>query len=107
MLTAIIVAAGSSQRMGFDKLFARLGEKPVIAHTLDAFERAECVDEIILVAREDRRTELEELVRRAGLKKVRQVAPGGVHRQDSVRAGLNLLAPEARFVAVHDAARPL
>lgn len=107
MLTAIIVAAGSSQRMGFDKLFAPLGDKPVVAHTLEAFEGAACVDEIILVCRKDRMAELQELVRRAGLKKIRQVAPGGAHRQDSVRVGLNLLAPEVRYVAVHDAARPL
>ena len=107
MLTAIIVAAGSSQRMGFDKLFAVLGGKTVIAHTLDAFERAECVQEIILVGREDRLTELQEIVRGAELRKVRHVIAGGVQRQDSVRAGLNMLAPEASYVAVHDAARPL
>jgi 2-C-methyl-D-erythritol 4-phosphate cytidylyltransferase len=107
MLTAIIVAAGSSNRMGFDKLFAQLGDKPVIAHTLDAFERAKCVDEIILVGRGDRLAALQELVRRAEGTKVRHVVSGGVHRQDSVRAGLNLLAPDARYVAVHDAARPL
>lgn len=107
MLTAIIVAAGSSHRMGFDKLFALLGDRPVIAHTLAAFERTECVDEIILVGREDRLSELQELVRRAEGKKVRHVVSGGVHRQDSVRAGLNLIAPAARYVAVHDAARPL
>lgn len=107
MLTAIIVAAGSSQRMGFDKLFALLGDKPVVAHTLDAFDRTECVDEIILVGRADRLAELQELVRQAGLRKVRHVIPGGEHRQDSVRAGLNALNPAARYVAVHDAARPL
>jgi 2-C-methyl-D-erythritol 4-phosphate cytidylyltransferase len=107
MLSAIIVAAGSSQRMGFDKLFALLGDKPVVAHTLEAFERTECVDEIILVGRDDRLAELQELVRRADLKKVRHVVTGGVHRQDSVRIGLNLLARDARYVAVHDAARPL
>ncbi|HEX7517014.1 MAG TPA: 2-C-methyl-D-erythritol 4-phosphate cytidylyltransferase [Chthoniobacterales bacterium] len=107
MLTAIIVAAGSSQRMGFDKLFALLGDKPVVAHTLQAFECAECVDEIILVGRDDRLAELQELVRRAEFKKVRHVVSGGVRRQDSVRAGLNLLAPAALYVAVHDAARPL
>jgi 2-C-methyl-D-erythritol 4-phosphate cytidylyltransferase len=106
MLTAIIVAAGSSQRMGFDKLFAPLGGKPVIAHTLDAFERAECVDEIILVSRDHRLADLQDLVRRAELKKVRHIVSGGAHRQDSVRAGLNLLASGARYVAVHDAARP-
>jgi 2-C-methyl-D-erythritol 4-phosphate cytidylyltransferase len=107
MLSAIIVAAGSSQRMGFDKLFALLGGKPVVAHTLDAFERADCIDEIILVGRVDRLGELLELVRDAKLKKVSHVVPGGVHRQDSVRVGLGLLAPDSRYVAVHDAARPL
>jgi 2-C-methyl-D-erythritol 4-phosphate cytidylyltransferase len=107
MLSAIIVAAGSSQRMGFDKLFALLRDTPVVAHTLEAFEGTECVDEIILVGREDRLAELQELVRHADLKKVRHVVTGGVHRQDSVRIGLNLLARDARYVAVHDAARPL
>ena len=106
MLTAIIVAAGSSRRMGFDKLFALLGGEPVIAHTLNAFERADCVDEIILVGRVERLPELQEFVRRAESRKVRHVVAGGQHRQDSVRAGLNLLAPGVRYVAVHDAARP-
>jgi 2-C-methyl-D-erythritol 4-phosphate cytidylyltransferase len=106
MLTAIIVAAGSSQRMGVDKLFALLGGKPVIAHTLNAFERTDCVDEIILVGRAERLPELQELVRHAESRKVRHVVAGGQHRQDSVRVGLNLLAPGARYVAVHDAARP-
>jgi 2-C-methyl-D-erythritol 4-phosphate cytidylyltransferase len=107
MLSAIIVAAGSSQRMGFDKLFALLGDKPVVVHTLLAFEGAECVDEVILVGRDDRLAELQELVRRAEFKKVRHVVSGGVHRQDSVRAGMDLLASDASYVAVHDAARPL
>lgn len=107
MLSAIIVAAGSSQRMGFDKLFAVLGGKPVVVHTLHAFEGAECVDEIILVGRDDRLAELQELVIGAGLKKVRHVVSGGVHRQDSVRAGIDLLASDSSYIAVHDAARPL
>jgi 2-C-methyl-D-erythritol 4-phosphate cytidylyltransferase len=106
MLSAIIVAAGSSRRMGFDKLFALLGGKPVIAHTLNALERTDCVNEIILVGRVERLPELQELVRCADSRKVRHVVAGGQHRQDSVRAGLNLLAPGARYVAVHDAARP-
>ena len=107
MLSAIIVAAGSSRRMGFDKLFALLGGKPVLAHSLSAFERADCVDEIILVGRAERLAELQELVRCAQSRKVRHVVAGGQHRQDSVRAGLNLLASGVRYVAVHDAARPL
>ena len=107
MLTAIIVAAGASQRMGFDKLLALLGDKPVLAHTLDAFERTGCVDEIILVARVERVHEFQELVRQVESKKVREVISGGTRRQDSVRAGLERISPEASYVAVHDAARPL
>ena len=107
MLSAIIVAAGSSQRMGFDKLLALLGDKPVLAHTLGAFENTDCVSEIILVGQAERVRDLEELVRRNEFQKVRAVVPGGRQRQDSVRAGLERLAPEARYVAVHDAARPL
>ena len=105
MLTAIIVAAGSSERMGFDKLFAPLAGKPVIAHTIDAFERTECVAEIILVGREDTLAELRKLV--GPQTKVKKIVPGGAQRQDSVRTGLDNADPKNHFIAVHDAARPL
>jgi 2-C-methyl-D-erythritol 4-phosphate cytidylyltransferase len=107
MLTAIIVAAGSSQRMGFDKLFATIAGKPLIAHTLQAFERAISVNEIIVVAREDRHDEIRKISQAGNFKKVRSVIAGGERRQDSVRAGLNRLNVDAKYVAVHDAARPL
>jgi 2-C-methyl-D-erythritol 4-phosphate cytidylyltransferase len=107
MLTAVIVAGGSSQRMGFDKLLALLGDKPVLAHTIEAFERTDSVKEIILVARAERVAEFQELVRQSDFKKVRRVVAGGMHRQDSVRAGLEGLDASADYVAVHDAARPL
>jgi 2-C-methyl-D-erythritol 4-phosphate cytidylyltransferase len=107
MLSAIIVAAGSSQRMGFDKLLALLGDKPVLAHTIDAFERTDSVEEIILVARAERVAEFQELVRQSDFKKVCRVVAGGKHRQDSVRAGLESLDASANYIAVHDAARPL
>ena len=107
MLSAIIVAAGSSQRMGFDKLFALLADKPVISHTLDAFERTDCIDEIVLVGRAEQLTKLQKLVADTGLKKVRHIISGGTHRQDSVRAGLDRLGSTTDYVAVHDAARPL
>jgi 2-C-methyl-D-erythritol 4-phosphate cytidylyltransferase len=107
MLTTILVAAGDSCRMGFDKLFATIADKPVIAHTIRAFELCGCVDEIIVVAREDRRAEIKALVRDEKFQKVRSVIPGGKHRQDSVRAGLDQLEATARYVAIHDAARPL
>jgi 2-C-methyl-D-erythritol 4-phosphate cytidylyltransferase len=107
MLTAIIVAAGDSRRMGFDKLFAAIAGKPVIAHTIRAFERASAVGEIIIVAREDRHAEIKTIVRDENFKKVCSVIAGGKHRQDSVRAGLGHLEAATTYVAVHDAARPL
>ena len=107
MLTAIIVAAGDSRRMGFDKLFAAIAGKPVIAHTIHAFERASSVDEIIVVARENRHEEIKAIVRDENVVKVQSIIPGGRQRQDSVRAGLDHLDSFARYVAVHDAARPL
>ena len=105
MLSAIIVAAGSSQRMGFDKLFALLGDKTVVAHSINAFEQTPSVNEIVLVGRNERLRELEEIVKDQGFAKVRKVIPGGERRQDSVRAGL--AEAHGEFVAVHDAARPL
>lgn len=105
MLSAIIVAAGSSERMGFDKLFALVSGKPVIAYTIAAFEEAKCVDEIILVGRADSLGELEKVINRSG--KVKEIVAGGAERSDSVRAGLQNVDSKTDFVAVHDAARPM
>jgi 2-C-methyl-D-erythritol 4-phosphate cytidylyltransferase len=105
MLSAIIVAAGSSTRAGFDKLLAKIGGRSVIQHTVAAFENAECVTEIIVVCRD---TEpMRDLIGSAHFTKVRAVVRGGERRQDSVQAGLKELTENSEFVAVHDAARPL
>jgi 2-C-methyl-D-erythritol 4-phosphate cytidylyltransferase len=77
----------------------------VIEHTVDAFERAPSVAEILIVTREDRLREFEKLMGKRT--KVRAVVAGGEHRQDSVWAGLQRLDPQTKYVAVHDAARPL
>lgn len=107
MLTAIIVAAGSSRRAGFDKLFAPLAGKPVIAHSLASFDICECVDAIVIVGRADRLAEITEIARVAAPRKVRAIVAGGEHRQDSVRRGLDQVDAGAQFVAIHDGARPL
>ena len=107
MLTAIIVAAGHSRRMGFDKLFAMLDGKPVVAQTIAVFERTSCVDDIILIGRKDRLRELKEIVHTNDFKKIGHVIAGGDERQDSVRSGLKLLKAKTPYVAVQDAARPL
>jgi len=93
--------------MGFDKLFAPIAGKPVIAHTLRAFENAPSVSEIVIVSREDRHEAIRELVRTEGFKKVSAIVAGGEHRQDSVQCGLKSVNQKAQYVAVHDAARPL
>jgi 2-C-methyl-D-erythritol 4-phosphate cytidylyltransferase len=107
VLSAILVAGGSSQRMGFDKLFAVIAGEPVIAHPIRAFERATSVGEIVVVARENRHDEIRKISRDRGFKKVLSIVPGGERRQDSVRAGLDRINHDAKYVAVHDAARPL
>ena len=105
MLSAIIVAAGSSERMGFDKLFALVSGKPVIAHTVAAFENTACVDEIILVGRAESLGELGKAIGKPT--KVKQIVAGGAERSDSVRAGLDHVDLKSDFIAVHDAARPM
>lgn len=107
MLNAILVAAGDSRRMGFDKLFAAIAGEPVIAHTIRAFQRARCVDQIIVVSREDRDDKIKAIVLEQSFNKVQSVVRGGKHRQDSVRAGLTELDSAVQYVAIHDAARPL
>ena len=60
--TAVIVAAGSATRMrGVDKIMADLDGEPVIAHTIRSFERVRCIDEIVVVAREDRLEQMRKL----------------------------------------------
>jgi len=105
MLTAIIVAAGSSKGVGFDKLFSKLGDRSVLEHALAAFEKAKSVSEIIVVCRDPKL--VQDAINRARGRKVRAVVRGGERRQDSVQAGLKELAENSEFVAVHDAARPL
>ena len=107
MVAAIIVAAGSSRRMGFDKLAAPLAGRTVLARSVAAFEKVGEIGEIVLVARRDRMAEFRELCEREGFFKVRDVIPGGEERHLSVWNGLRWAAPRAEWVAVHDAARPL
>src|SRR5204863_251167 len=80
MLTAIIVAAGSSKRVGFDKLFSKLGDRSVLEHALAAFEEAESVSEIIVVCRDPKL--VQDAINRAGGRKVRAVVRGGERRRD-------------------------
>jgi 2-C-methyl-D-erythritol 4-phosphate cytidylyltransferase len=105
MTSAVIVAAGASRRMGFDKLAASLAGLPVAVRSLIAFQGAAEIGCIILVAGDDLLAVLGDL--EALAPKLVAVVPGGDLRHRSVLAGLRATPPDAGWVAVHDAARPL
>ncbi len=106
-VTAIIVAAGKSQRMGGrDKMRTLLAGKPVLLRTIEAFEKCPAVNRIVVVLNKQNLEYGKEMVRRWGWSKVAAVCPGGERRQDSVLAGLKL-AGECDWVIIHDGARPL
>lgn len=106
MTSVVIVAAGSSRRMGFNKLLAPLAGEPVLRRTLGMFQQCDSVDEIIVVAGDAVRTEIDVWLK-SGLSKVVKVIAGGTERHLSVHAGLQALNPACDIVAVHDGARPL
>lgn len=104
---AVIVAAGSSRRMGgVEKVFALLGGKPVLARVVDVFQRCNPIDQIIIVVSQQNLKSGQQLVAEQGWSKVTAVCPGGERRQDSVVAGLGRLS-HCSWVVVHDGARPL
>lgn len=106
--TAVIVAAGSATRMqGIDKIMANLAGEPVIVHTVRAFENAECIDEIVVVARQDRLEEVQKVLQSGGFSKLTAVVPGGETRMDSVEAGLKAADRNSTLVAIQDGARPM
>ncbi len=109
MTSAIILAGGSSRRMGegVDKLMIRAAGLPLLAHALLAFEHCPDVDEIVLVSREDRKAICQELAREHRIAKLACVTTGGVERQDSVWCGLQAMAKNSDIVLIHDGARSL
>ena len=104
MFCAVIVAAGSSRRAGFDKLAALLDGVPVLRRSVDAFVAAGAA--AVVVVCPVSRWEETGLAAAAFPVPVLRV-DGGAERQDSVKRGLETLPAETRMVAVHDGARPL
>ena len=105
-LVAVIVAAGSCRRLGFDNLFAPLAGRPLIAHSLAAFAACADVDHIVLVCAQERMPDFQAVAET--FPKVQNVVAGGKERVDSVLCGIGAFSgPRPIFVAVHDGARPL
>lgn len=106
MVTAIIVGAGRSRRMGLDKLFAPIVGRPVIEHSIAAYQACGGIDRMVLVVHAEKLEAVRKLAE--GYGKVEAVVPGGEERHLSVWIGLQAVeAATSSFVAIHDAARPL
>lgn len=108
-VVVIVPAGGRGTRMGADlpKQYLPVGGRPLLWHTLAAFERSSWVDRLILVLRPDdmdlcRREVLEP----GGFAKVQRLVGGGAERHASVRAGLEESDAADEVVLVHDAVRP-
>ena len=107
-ITAIVLAAGKSQRMNSDvqKQYMIIRGKPVLYYSLKAFSDS-TVDDIVIVTGEGERELVQRtIVDRYGFHKVKAVIAGGKERYDSAYAGL-LACEESDYVLIHDAARPM
>ncbi len=108
MIYGIVVAAGKSERIGakVDKAFLSLGTQPVLAYSLQAYERCADIDGVILVVRRDRVEAARGLAQLFGCSKVVKIIAGGATRHTSVANGIAALDDEVSVVSVHDGARP-
>lgn len=108
-VSAVIVAAGGSVRMGIadSKQFIPLLDKPAIEYTLKAFQKCYLIKEIIIVCREQDVDRINKLVNQNGFTKVSKVVLGGSSRSASVRNGIKSANEKAKYFAIHDGARPL
>ena len=107
-VSAVIVSAGNSTRMGgINKQFLEINDIPVIAHTINAFDNLDVINEIVVVTRECDIDYVVSLIEKYNFKKVSSVVPGGETRQLSVYNGVINTSDSADYVAIHDGARPL
>lgn len=110
MNIAVVFAGGAGIRMGagLSKQFIEINGRPVLAHTLDLFQRHPAIDGIYLVCNPAFRDRTEELVKRFSLSKVCRLVDGGATAQDSIYAGLQAVAadyPPETIVLLHNGIR--
>ena len=106
--TAVIVAAGKGKRMGTEisKQFLPLRGKEILTHTVEKFEAAKHIRDIILVTGQDSLQDVRDMVQEYNWKKVVSVVAGGKERQDSVWNGLQAVSADTEIVLIHDGVRP-
>ena len=106
---AVLAAAGSGERLGADrpKAFVRLGDRPLLAESLERLDASGWIDAIVVAAPPGWEEPAILLAEELGCGKVSACVAGGATRVDSVRAGVAEVPSHAAVIAVHDAARPL
>ena len=104
--SVVVVAAGSSTRMGTDKLLLELGGKPILAHTLTALNSCGAVDEIVVVTRQELLDRVAAMKSEYMLSKLNKIVLGGSTRTESALAGVSETDPRAKIICIHDGARP-
>ena len=106
--TAVIVAAGKGRRMGTEvsKQFLPLCGKEILAHSVEKFEKAEKIRDIVLVTGEDSLQDVRDMAQEYSWKKITSVVAGGKERQDSVWNGLQAVSADTEIVLIHDGVRP-
>ncbi len=105
-VSVIIVCGGTSSRMnGIDKMFAEIGDIPVAARSIMAFEKCDAVKSIVIVTKADSVLKMQQMCDKYGFSKVFDIVEGGDCRQRSVANGL-LRVVDDGIVLIHDGARP-
>ena len=104
----IILASGTGSRYGADipKQFVKIAGKTILEHTIEVFERAEKINEIIIVITPEYRMMAEELLLKNNYKKVTKLLNGGEIRKESSYIGISSIDDEEANVLIHDCARP-
>jgi 2-C-methyl-D-erythritol 4-phosphate cytidylyltransferase len=106
---AVVLAGGTGTRVGLSipKQLIKIAGKPIIEHTIAAFEASPLIDEIIVLMAPGHLDPVRAIVQGGGYAKVTQIVEGGVTRNDSTGRALEALGTEECNVLFHDAVRPL
>jgi 2-C-methyl-D-erythritol 4-phosphate cytidylyltransferase len=109
VVAAVLAAAGTGERLGADrpKAFVRLGDRPLLAESLERLEESSWVEAIVIAAPPGWEEPAILLAEELGCGKVFACVTGGATRAESVRIALAEVPEDAAVIVVHDAARPL
>ena len=106
---AVVLAGGTGTRLGLGipKQLLKIAGKPIIEHTLAVFEAAPEIDEIIVLMASGHVAEAQQIVDKAGFRKVTKVIEGGDTRNATTRIALDAVGEQDCNILFHDAVRPL